>query len=357
MYSFYFYSKQFLKILERNNEILDLIFSIDNLRTTYIINPQEIIDVGTNNTSQVNGMARLQSSIKQKNIKVLEVVRSMRPNEVYKLINSLISDLNLFDSAFNDDDNLIVSLKEFPDKHTDAYSEKQASHIFALIENTDRIAKSIKALKSRALYIVQKSEESDKKSPIDYLPLRIGADQDVPLIEDFVSIFTDLEALYNFICFLHKIDSEKKPLIVNQISTGSWYTELLGIKQTIISIENLLKGIGSFIRDYITGKIDREKFENECKKAEAFIYLMKIAEENGIKNAELGVFKKLNPFIDNLKKDTTTIVEVNEEEILKLRRLDKLTLLDNKKKRQNLLENINLAIEEGDKKFNNDKTK
>jgi len=113
----------------------------------------------------------------------------------------------------------------------------------------------------------------------------------------------------------------------------------------IISIENLLIGIGGFIRDLITGKLAREKFENECKKAEAFINIMAKAKENGIDNAELGVFKALNPLVDNLNKGTT-IINVNDKEILSIRETDRLTLLEKRSERTKLLDKINLSLEE-----------
>jgi len=348
MNHFYFYSKQFLKIIENHKELLELITSIDDLRNSYIINPQDIVNVPGDLNSQSNGMSNLKNKINKSNKEILGVVRSKRPNMVYNLTNSFITDLNLFDKSYNDNNKLIKLLKEFPEKHTDAYSEKEAKHIFDIIEISTKITHSIKDAKEKAVYIVEEFNKSEKKSPVGYLPLRIGTDQDVPLIEDFILIFKKIEGLYSFICYIHKIDKESKPLLINQVSTGSWYSELLGIKQVVISIENLLKGIGIFIRDYITGKLSREQFENDCKKAEAFINLMALAKKNGIDNAQLGVFKELNPFIESFKSDTT-IIEINEEEILKIKKTDKLTLLDRKSKRDNLLENINLSIEEGKK--------
>lgn len=357
MNNFYYYSKQLIKILNDNKELIDLIFSIEKQRSDYLLNPQEIINIGVNQSQQINGMNRLQSTIKQKNNKILETVRSKRPNKVYTLTNNFLSDLNLFDQSFNDENELVKLLKDFPEKHTDAYSEKQSNHIFSLVENSSKIAQSINESKNRAEYVINEFSKTSKKSPEDYGTFRIGTDQDIPLVKDFVSIFSSIEELYNFISYLYKIDTENKPLILNHISTGSWYSELLGVKQVVLSLENLLKGIGLFIRDYITGKIEREQFENECKKAEAFIHLMKIAEENGIDNAQLGVFKKLNPLIENFKSETTTVIEINEEEILKLRKLDKLTLLDRKNGRQKLLDKINLSIEDGKEKKPNNKKK
>lgn len=350
MNNFYYYSKQIIKIFTENNELLNLISSIEKQRSVYIINPQELIDIGANSTLQVNGMNRLQASIKEKNAEILEIIRSERPNKVYDLVNNFLSELNLFDKSFNNENELVKLLKEFPEKHTDAYSEKLSNHIFSLVENSSKITQSINESKNRAEYVIDEFSKSSKKAPSDYETFRIGTDQDIPLVDDFVSIFKNLEDIYNFISYLHKIDIDSKPLILNHISTGSWYSELLGIKQVVLSLESLLKGIGLFIRDYITGKIEREQFENECIKAESFLRLMKIAEENGIKNAQLGIFKKLNPLIENFKNETTTVIEINEEEILKLRKLEKLTLLDRKNKRQQLLEKINLSIEEGKKK-------
>jgi hypothetical protein len=349
MNHFYFYSKQLLKTFENHKELIDLIYSIAEVRNSYIINPNDIVNIPGDQSSQSRGMANLKTAINRRNLEILKVIRAKRPNDVYKLVNSFITDLNLFDKSYNDENSLIKLLKEFPEKHTDAYSEKQAKQIFEIIESSSLIYQSLKNVKERALYIINELNKSSKKSPDDYTSLTIGTDQDIPLIDDFVLIFKKIEGLYNFICYIHKIDNETKPLLINQVSTGSWYSELLGIKQVVKSTENLLKGIGAFIRDYITGKINREKFENECKKAEAFIHLMSIAKKNGINNAELGIFKELNPFIDNFKSDTT-VIEINEEEILKLKKIEKLTLLDRKSKREKLIENIQLSIEEGKEK-------
>lgn len=356
MNHFYFYSKQLLKIFEKHKELLGLISSIVELRNSYIINPQEIVNVPNDQNSQFRGMQNLKSKINKKNQEVLKVVRSKRPNKVYELVNSFITDLNIFDNSYNDDNSLIKLLKEFPENHTDAYSEKQAQQIFEIIENSSSIHQTIQNAEEKAQYIITELNKSKKDSPTDYISLTIGTDQDVPLIEDFVLIFEKIQGLYNFICYLHKIDSETKPLLINQVSTGSWYSELLGIKQVIISTENLLKGIGGFIRDYITGKISREKFENNCKKAEAFINLMAVAKKNGIDNAELGVFKELNPFIENFKSDTT-VIEINEEEILKIKKTEKLTLADRQSKRDKLMESIQLSIEEGKKNKTDNKKK
>ena len=356
MNHFYFYSKQLLKIFEKHNELLSFISSIVGLRNSYIINPQDIVNVANDQNSHYRGMQNLKSKINKKNQEVLEVIRSKRPNKVYQLVNSFITDLNLFDNSYNDDNSLIKLLKEFPENHTDAYSEKRAKQIFEIIESSSSIHQAIQNAEEKAKYIITELNKSKKDSPTDYVSLTIGTDQDVPLIEHFVLIFEKIQGLYNFICYIHKIDSETKPLLINQVSTGSWYSELLGIKQVIISTENLLKGIGGFIRDYITGKISREKFENNCKKAEAFINLMAVAKKNGIDNAELGVFKELNPFIENFKSDTT-IIEINEEEILKIKKTEKLTLAERQSKRDKLLESIQLSIEEGKKNKTDNKKK
>ena len=348
MNHFYFYSKKLLKIFEKHKEIIELISSIDELRNSYIINPQDIVNVPNDANSQTRGMANLKNKINSKNQEILKVVRSKRPNKVYELINSFITDLNLFDSSYNDENSLIKLLKEFPENQTDAYSEKQAKQIFDVIEISSLINQAILNSEEKALYIIREFDKSNKNSPDDYATLTIGTDQDVPLIEDFILIFEKIQGLYNFICYLHKIDSEDKPILINQVSTGSWYSELLGIKQVIISTENLLKGIGGFIRDYITGKISQEKFENKCKQAEAFINLMALAKKNGIDNAELGIFKELNPFVEHFKSDTT-VIEINEEEILKINKTERLTLADRKSKRKKLIENIQLSIEEGKK--------
>lgn len=344
MNNFYFYSKQFLKVLEKHEELLKLIYSITNKRNSFVVKPQDVLKVPRNQAQQAAALVRLQQSISNINNEILQLIRSKRPNNIYDLVNSFIQDLNLFDTSYNDDNSLIKELKDFPDKHTDAYSEKQAHQIFEVTEICYKITQSFNDVKEKSLFIIEEFNKSKKASPRNYTQLRIGTDQDIPLIEDFILVFKSLEDLYNFVCYVHKIDEKVNHLILNQISTGSWYIELLGIKQVVVSIENLLKGIGGFIRDLITGKIDRERFENECKKVDAFINLMSIAKEHGIDNAELGVFKHLNPLIDNFCKGTT-VLDINDEEILKLKKTEKLTLIERQSKRANLLEKINLSLE------------
>lgn len=349
MKNLYFYSKQLISLLEKHNELLDLIYSISEFKDSFNADPKEIIQVPNNPGRLSTAYTELQQTIRNINENILDSVRSIRPNRIYDLTNSFIQELNLFDTTYDDDDSLIIELKEFPEKHTDAYSEKQAEQIFKISDSCHLITKTIEDLKLKSLFIINEYEKQAKSSPEDYLPLKIGSDQDIPLIHNFVVVFKGIDDLYNFICYIHKIDSNVNQLLVNHISTGSWYTELLGIKQVVISIENLLKGIGEFLRDLITGKINREKFENECKKAEAFIELIAKAKEHGIDNAELGLFKSLNPLIDNFCKDTTSI-DIGSEEILKLKKNQKLTLIERKSERASLLEKINLSLEEQNEK-------
>lgn len=346
MNQFYFYSKQLIKLLDKNKEILEFINSVEEFRDQYIIKPQRIIDISNKSNNSATAMNILRNEINSKNREVLQVVRSIRPNKVYELINKLIIDLNLFDKSYNDENSLIESLKHFPELHTDAYSEKAANEIFELLDSSSRIIQSIKEAERKAKFILEYNTTSNKSIPLNYHPLRIGTDQDVPLIDEFILIFRQIEDLYNFVCYLYKIDKEDNPLIINHISTGSWYTELLGVKQVVISIENLLKGIGQFIRDMVTGKIQREKFQNKCLEAESFLRLLKIAEENGIKNPEVGLFKHLNPFVESLKEEIT-VLEINDQEILKIRKTERLTLSKRKTTRDSLVEKIRLSIEKG----------
>jgi len=344
MKNFYFYSKQFLRLIDKHDELLQLIYAVTEKRNSFIIEPESILNVSNNQGHQAAALIRLQKNINDINSEILEIIRSMRPNRVYDLVNSFIQDLNLFDQTYNDENILIKELKGFSEKHTDAYSEKQSSLIFIVTESSFKITQTIDDSKDKSNFVIREFEKSSKELPVNYIKLRIGTDQDIPLVEDFISVFKNLEDLYIFVCYLYKVDEKVNHLILNQVSTGSWYTEILGIKQVVISIENLLKGIGGFIRDLITGKIELEKFENDCKKAEAFINLMAIAKEHGINNAELGVFKHLNPLVESFKNDTT-ILEINDEEVLKLRKIDKLTLVERQSKRKELVEKINLSIE------------
>ncbi|MEM9548096.1 MAG: hypothetical protein AAGA77_19100, partial [Bacteroidota bacterium] len=126
MNNFYFYSKRLIKVLEKNEEILNLIISIEEQRSDYILKPQEIINIGITSNERIAGIGKLQQNIESKNREILSLVRSVRPNKVYDQINTLLYDLNLFDNSYNNENELVKNLKAFPDHHTDAYSEKES---------------------------------------------------------------------------------------------------------------------------------------------------------------------------------------------------------------------------------------
>ena len=133
MINFYFYSKQYLELLEKHENVVTYISSISSKKESFLVNPQTILNVPRGNASQaVNELNRLHQIITKINNEILEITRSKRPNEIYNLINSLITDLNLFDRTYSDDNSLIIQLKDFPEKHTDAYSDKKADQIFRL---------------------------------------------------------------------------------------------------------------------------------------------------------------------------------------------------------------------------------
>lgn len=341
----YFYSKRFLDLLERHEEFLDLIFSIEKLRSSFVVKPQEIAGIPNETNTLLHSIKKFRQQVNIIQNDILSIIRAVKPNKVYDLANEFMLDLNVFDHSYNDENSFIKEIKEFPDKHTDAYAERGTAQIFAITESSNLISKTINDLKEKSLFLISESNQNKYSIPSNYSSLTIGTDQDLPLIEDFCSVFNSLEELYKISCIIHKVDPKENNIIINQISTGSWYTNLFGIKQVVQSIENLLRDIGGFIRDVITGKIKREQFENECNKAEAFINLMALAKKNGIDNGELGVFKALSPLIDAFQQDTT-VVDVNGEEILKLRKTEKLTLLKRKSERAKILEKINLSIED-----------
>lgn len=348
MNQLYLYSRNLLNVIGKNSELVEFLKKISETGVGFKINPQDILNLNSNPSTDYPIIKTIKNKVKNNNDLVLQIVRSIRPNNLFEMTNKFIYDLNVFDHSFNDDNSFIKLLKEFLEVHTDVYSEKLANQIFYIVSLSQKCNQSINDIVDKAEYIVEENKNNTHELPNDYTTIRIASDQDVPLIQDFISIFNNIENLYNFICLIYKLDKDGKPLIINQVNTGSWSLEFSGINQTIVTIENLLKGIGIFIRDFITGKLSREKFENECMKAEAFISLLKIAKENGIDNAELKVFKHLNSFVENLKGDTT-VIEVNDEEILKLRETDKLTLIEKGNKRKKLLKEINLKIEKGSK--------
>ncbi len=345
MIDFYSYSKQFKNILNSNSDLLAFIFDIGSHKKNLIISPREIMSIIDDNDRKIAAVENFKKIIIKSSKEILDIVRKKRPNQIFIFINRLISELNIFDQTYNDQNMLIKEIKDFSEKHTDAYSEKRPEYIYQVADLSFRITDKIMFLIQNIDFIINYFESRDKDIPKDYINLVISSDKDIPTINEFVTIFKNIEELYNFVCHLLIIDKIKFPLIMNHISSGSWYTDILGSKRAIECIENLLKGIGTFIRDFITGKLDLEKFQNKCKKTKSFLDLLKYAKDNKIDNAELGIFKYLNPIVDSFKENTTK-VDVNGEDILKLKKHEKLTLLERDKKRDILIHKIDGYIEE-----------
>ena len=71
-----------------------------------------------------------------------------------------MTDLNLFDQSYNDNNTLIKQLKEFPEKHTDAYSEKQADQIFKLTEVSKQISQRLEDVMDKSEFIIIEYDNS-----------------------------------------------------------------------------------------------------------------------------------------------------------------------------------------------------
>lgn len=357
MTNFYYYSTKFLALVAKNSELLDFIKLIEQTRNKLIFDPQEILRV-ENDTRQLAEAFQIQKqNISLINAEILNCIRTKRPNEIYILVNEIILDLNLFDRAYNDENSLIIALKNLPEKHTDAYSEKQADDIFNITSLCSQIYQSFYDIMERSKFIINEFNKSNKISPNNYSILRIGTDSELLLIDDFTTILESINDLYKIVSIIHQIDVKDYPIIINNISTGSWHGDFLGIKHVIESIERLILAFGGFMRDCITGKISREKFENECKKTDDFLNLISKAKELGINNADVGIFKGINPLLDKLV-GNATVLDINGIEILKMREADKLTLVMEKKEREKLVEKINLEIgSKPDEKADNSQNK
>lgn len=340
----YYYSLQISKVLNQNNSIIVYFNEIKEAKRHIFINPQEIVDLKSDNQGKVNKFNALQTSVLSGTNIVSKIVNKVRPSEIYRSINSLILDLNSVDHSYNDENGLIIDLKKLVEIHTDAYSEKTSRYVLMFIEICERVAISINDIRERSDYIIKSFDESSKPFPESYFKLSIKTDQDIPLLEDFSSVLKNIDDLYNFICLIYKIDNKTNKLMINHISTGSWLTELTGVEPVIKCIESLIKSFGNFIRDFVTGKISYEKFENEFKKNMLALELIEKAREVGISNPEIGLIKGFKPLILNFKTDTTYL-EINNEEVLNLQEHEKITILERKSKRIEIVEQVKQLTE------------
>lgn len=335
----YYYALQLSKVFNKHCDIVSYINVIKSTRDQLFVNPQEIIDFNGGTNEKANKFVQIQNLIKNNTANITKIVRKRRPSDVYESVNSLIMDLNLTDHSFNDGNNLIIDFKKLIEAHTDAYSERSPKCVLDFGKICERISISLNDLLERCEFIINNFEENSNIIPDNYAKLALSTDQDIPLLSDFSKVLGNIEDLYNFVCLINKIDYKNNMLIVNHISTGSWLTDLVGAEQAIKSIESLLKSFGNFIRDVITGKIKFEQFEYEVRKNELYIELIKKAKIAGIDNPELGLLKGLQPLVKNFEIDTT-FLEINGEDVLDLRDHEKITVLEKKSKRLEIIEQV-----------------
>ena len=351
----FYNAKEFLSIMERHEKFLDYLKSVSNEYNKIDIDYNKILGASSSQVAQE--YSKLKTSINNTKNNIFKLVRTLRPSAMIDLINSLTSDLNLFDHSYNDENTFIIEIKKLCEIHTDAYSDKTAEHLFKFGYVCDKIYFHFMSLKERYIYIVDNMGNYTFKIPDSYGTLTISTDQDLPLIENFSETFKNIDDLYKILCKFHSIDYSNNRLIINHMSTGSWYLKLIGEKNVVKSMENILLGFGKFLRDIITGKIKLEKYENKCKQVKAYIEICEFAESKNIKNSHLGIDKVMKPLLENIAKDTTHF-EVNGNEILDLRKHERLTVIENRTRRKDLIEQVhkidmNKEIKDVDEKNNN----
>ncbi len=323
----YYYSKHMLTIFNNNNELINYFKELSLCQETLIINPKDIANLPAGGTELSESVNEIRNEINDDLKKTLSIIRKNKPLNVMSLISNFIVELMASDDTFGSDNNFIEKLSEFIKLHTDAYSDETLPHVYKLTKLSSKLYQSISSYIEHFEFIVESNEKNFDSIPSTHNIISINSDQKTYYISEFVNIFTSIEKLYEYICFIYQIDAEKpnNKLLINDIHTGSWATDLLGIKQVVITIENLLKGIGVFLRDLITGQISKEMYLNKCEQMSAYMDLVKKAKEIGIDNPEVGLLKCLKPFGEIAEKGMTTL-EVNGEDVLNLSAYEKLII-------------------------------
>jgi len=270
-----------------------------------------------------NKMNELNSQIKSQDNKTLSVIRQYRPFDLFTQLQSLITGLKQIE-IFGEDLDIFLNndIQKLINLHTDAYSEKNFDEIFSFVSYCNPFVTKL----NRYVYTAYVFK-SGLKMEIEAIPEKnrivdIQIISNLNDLESFSLFLRFIDSLYHDLCKSYVVHYNDFPLNIIKVESGSIWAKLLGHESIVQLIKDLIFGLANYIRDLQTGKIDREKFENQVKKADLVLDLIGKGKEYGLGSDNQVLLEKIfeqaiQNFYKALPKNTTEII-IDEEMLLNL---------------------------------------
>jgi len=341
------FSINFKTVIDKHEGLLEYIKHISSLEDELTTSPIFFYDMKKADSNKKLGqLSLLGKTLIKKTDETMQYIRSKRPAEVYEGLTNLITDLMQFDNdMFNDNNELIIHFRSVVDLHTDAYSERHHIDVYKMIKKCNEIVLILDKLLSNVDFVIQDWNRIEIFIPENYTIFSIFSNRKNYDLSEYLKIIKNLNELYSLICMMLKIDAEKNKLLIKKIETGSFFSQLFGETEVIKSIKEILIGLGTFIRDLVTGKIKKEKFENRCSEISSYMDLVEKAKKNTCDpTIEKALNKKLLDLIEPISEDSTELY-IDNIEIIGLAQTEQKEIEDQIKDKL-LIENHNNSSKE-----------
>ena len=318
------YSDRVLETVHQQNDLIEFLSNIASFNQKYIDLYKQLRKAYTNNASTTQQkISSVIVQIQNQDKSTLSYIRKIRPFDFFTKLQSLIiglQEIKIFGKELNDF--LNTEVKKLIDLHTDAYSERNFDEIFSFVSYCNPFITKLERFEFTANVFIDNLQLEPVSIPEENEIIEIQIISQDNNLEIFTSFLSFIDEFYQNLCKAFNIHYSDSPLSIIKVESGSIWSKLFGKSELIKLIRDLIFAIGNYIRDLQTGKISREKFENDAKKADSVLKLIDKANKVGVKEEnKLLLERAFNHAILGMSKSlpkTTTEILINEKPILKL---------------------------------------
>lgn len=261
------------------------------------------------------------------NDKVNLLIKNYPPNEFIPLTLEMSAELKNLNIKNNIISQLIkLDIVNINKLHTEAYSTKRFNENIDFTSFSAIFIERLSALENLALNCTINLLQNENSIPsnCEVIDIYIVCNK-VDFLE--FSVFLKFVAtLYKDLCRPLSVNYDEYPLNIQKIESGSLWSKIFGNKKIIELIHDLIFGIGNYIKDNQTGKIQLERFQYKLEAVSSAILIkQKFSDDLTAENKLLLnkiINQALNNTLDSLPKSTTEVF-INDVPVLKLNEEEK----------------------------------
>lgn len=276
---------------------------------------------------------------------IIDDVRAYKPLDIITGLNQIKNVLIQFpDISDVEEAQIEDSILSVIQSHTNTYSEKSLSHLLEFINDIFNFLDIFNRFYFFTFDYRRIVHNDEQAIPIGNEKLEIYLSGSIDRLVSFNDFLDYIDTLYRELCKGYNVYYDEFPLKIIKVESGSLYSYLFGNTEIIKTIKEIIFGLASYIKDWQTGALEKEKFLNEAVKADFFIDLIEKAKGSDLSEENIVLlnraFKKsVNGIVEKLPEDTksisingTNVMTLSDAEIKLIEERRILLLTQNKNK-------------------------